>query len=160
MRNVTSLGVAAALATAVVMMGHRASAEELRTLTLEPSVEKPQGPDPLLITTGLVFFGVPYAFSAYSAATSDVSSDKWLYVPVVGPWGDLISRLSCTSANCKGDIGPASLPLVLSGLGQAAGAGILIRALLDPPGHRTAKGVHVVPTTYAGGAGLKAYGAF
>jgi hypothetical protein len=165
MGRASALGLATALAVALVAMGHDARAEELRTLTLEPSPDMPRGPDPLLVTTGVVIFGIPYGFSAFAAAASHVSSDKWLYVPVVGPWGDLIARLTCASSNCKGDVGPAALPLALSGLGQAAGIGILIKALIDPPGKSGARAatdthVHVVPTTYAGGAGLQAYGAF
>ncbi len=160
-----SLGLAAALAVALVASGRDARAEELRTLTLEPSPDLVPGrPDPLLVTTGAVIFGVPYVFSVFGAAASNVSADKWLYAPVVGPWGDLIARLTCTSSStCKGDIGPTALPLMLSGLGQAAGVGILIKALIDPPkGHRVATDthVHVVPTSYVGGAGLQAYGAF
>jgi hypothetical protein len=165
MGRASSLGLAAAFAVALVGVSHEARAEELRTLTLEPSPDMPRGPDPLLLTTGAVIFGVPYGFSAFAAASSNVSSDKWLYVPVVGPWGDLISRLTCTTTGCRGDVGPSSLPLVLSGLGQAAGVGILIKALIDPPGKSAARastdrGVHVVPTTYAGGGGLQAFGAF
>jgi hypothetical protein len=164
MRTGSSWGVAAALAIALMVVGSDARAEELRTLTLEPSPDLPPGPDPLLVTTGVVIFGVPYGFSAFAAATSSLSSDKWLYVPVVGPWGDIIARLSCTTSNCKGDIGPASLPLVFSGLGQAAGVGILIKALIDPPGKASRSAidthVHLAPATYAGGAGLQAFGAF
>ncbi len=157
--------MAAALAVALVAGGNDARAEELRTLTLEPSPDLPPGPDPLLVTTGVVIFGVPYGFSAFAAATSNLPSDKWLYVPIAGPWGDIIARLTCTSSDCKGDLGPAALPLILSGLGQAAGVGILIKALIDPPGKSRARSasdthVHVVPATYAGGAGLQAYGAF
>jgi hypothetical protein len=160
-----SLGLMAAMAVAWVGAGGDAKAEEVRTLTLEPSVETPQGPDPLLVTTGVVIFGVPYGFSAFGAATSSTSSDKWLYVPVIGPWADIIARLSCTSSDCKGDLGSAALPLVFAGLGQAAGVGILIKALIDPPGHSSHSAssrthVHVVPTTYAGGGGVQAFGAF
>jgi len=163
MGRASSLGLVTVLA--VVGAGHDARAEEFRTLTLEPSADLPRGPDPLLVTTGVVIFGVPYGFSAFAAASSHLSSDKWLYVPVAGPWGDIIARLTCTSSNCKGDVGPAALPLALSGLGQAAGVGILIKALIDPPGKSGARAagdthIHVVPTTYAGGAGLQAYGAF
>ena len=117
-----------------VAVSRDAAAEELRTLTLEPSADVPRGPDPLLITTGVVIFGVPYGFSAAAAGASNIPSDKWLYVPVVGPWGDIIARLTCTTTDCQGNLGPAALPLVLSGLGQAAGVGILIKALIDPPG--------------------------
>jgi hypothetical protein len=157
--------VAAALAVALFVLGTDARAEELRTLTLEPSPDLAPGPDPLLVTTGVVIFGVPYGFSAFAAATSNVSSDKWLYVPVAGPWGDLIARLACTTSGCKGNLGPAALPLVFSGLGQAAGVGILIKALIDPPGKSAARAatdthVHFAPATYAGGAGLQAFGAF
>jgi hypothetical protein len=160
----TSLGLAVAIAAALVATGQDARAEELRTLTLEPSAELPQGPDPLLVTTGVVILGLPYGFSAFAAAASNVSSDKWLYVPVAGPWGDIIARLTCSSTDCSGNLASDALPLVLSGLGQAAGVGILIKALIDPPGKstRSAKGthVHVLPTSYAGGAGLQAFGDF
>jgi hypothetical protein len=160
-----SLGLAAAIAVALMMPGREARAEELRTLTLEPSPDLPAGrPDPLLVTTGAVIFGVPYVFGVFGAAASHISADKWLYAPVAGPWGDLIARLTCTSSStCKGDLGPTALPLVLSGLGQAAGVGIIIKALVDPPKGRQAATdthVHIVPTTYVGGAGLQAYGAF
>jgi hypothetical protein len=169
MRRGSSFGWAAAVAVALVgvAVSRDAAAEELRTLTLEPSADVPRGPDPLLITTGVVIFGVPYGFSAAAAGASNIPSDKWLYVPVVGPWGDIIARLSCTTTDCQGNLGPAALPLVLSGLGQAAGVGILIKALIDPPGKsaRSASDgshvhVHVAPTTYAGGGGLQAFGAF
>jgi hypothetical protein len=165
MGEARSLGLAAAIAVALMGVGHEARAAELRTLTLEPSPDMPRGPDPLLVTTGVVIFGVPYGMSAFAAAESHLSSDKWLYVPLVGPWGDLIARWTCASSNCRSDVGPAALPLVLSGVGQAAGIGILIKALIDPPGKSGARAatdthLHVAPTTYAGGAGLQAYGAF
>jgi hypothetical protein len=165
MGRASSLGLAAAMAVALMAVQRDAGAEELRTLTLEPSPDMPSGPDPLLVTTGVVIFGVPYGFSAFAAASSTTSSDKWLYVPVVGPWGDIISRLTCTTTGCKGDLGPAAAPLVISGLGQAAGIGILIKALIDPPGKAARRAatdthVHVAPTSYAGGGGLQAYGAF
>jgi hypothetical protein len=164
MSKLTSFGVAAAIAAAVGGITHEAHADDLRTLSLEPSVEKPQGPSAMLVTSGIVLFGVPYAFSVVSAATSDVSSDKWLYVPVVGPWGDFISRITCEPTGCRGNVGPAALPLVLAGLGQAAGIGVLIKALVDPPGSSIKAAqdthVHVAPTSYAGGGGLQAYGKF
>jgi hypothetical protein len=164
MGRTSSLGLAAAIAVALVASGTEARAEELRTLTLEPSPDLAPGkPDPLLVTTGAVIFAVPYGFGVFGAAASNVSADKWLYAPVVGPWGDLIARLTCTnSSTCKGDLGPTALPLVLAGLGQAAGVGIIIKAFIDPPkGNRVAdKSVHFAPTTYAGGAGMQAYGAF
>jgi|SRR5580698_7248726 hypothetical protein len=159
-----SLGLAVVISAALVSMGHDARGEELRTLTLEPSAELPPGPDPLLVTTGVVILGVPYGFSAFAAAATNVSSDKWLYVPVAGPWGDIIARLTCTSTDCSGNLASDALPLVLSGLGQAAGVGILIKALIDPPGKsaRSARSthVHVAPASYAGGAGLQAFGDF
>ncbi len=164
MGRTSLLGFAAVIAVALVGAGRDARAEELRLLTLEPSPDLPAGkPDPLLVTTGAVIFAVPYVFGVFGAAASNVDADKWLYVPVAGPWGDLIARLTCTnSSTCKGDLGPTALPLALAGLGQAAGVGILIKALIDPPkGNRVAdKSVHFAPATYVGGAGMQAYGAF
>jgi hypothetical protein len=167
----TLLGGAAIVVAAAVSSGaleRDARADDLRTLALEPSAEQPQPPNAMLITTGAVIFAVPYGFSVASAATSHVSSDKWLYVPVAGPWGDIIARLACTSSNCKGDLAVAALPLVLSGLGQAAGVGVIIKALIDPPNgwaqpQKAADNrphIQVTPVSYAGGGGLAAFGKF
>ena len=164
-----SLGAAAALAVAVVgFTGATASAEDLRTLALEPTNEQPQPPNPLLITTGALTFAVPYGFSVYGAAASNLSADKWLYVPIAGPIGDYIQRRTCSSSGCRGDLGTATLGLALSFVGQAAGVGILVKALTDPPnGYAQAAGanrdklhVHLAPASYAGGGGLEAYGDF
>ena len=166
MGRASTLGLGAVLAAVALMgVGDDARAEELRTLTLEPSPDLPRRPDPLLVTTGIVIFGLPYGLSAFAAAASHLSSDKWLYVPVAGPWADIIARRTCASSSCMGDAGPAALPLVLSGVGQAAGIGIMIKALIDPPGKSGARAatdtrVHLAPTTSAAGAGLQAYGAF
>jgi hypothetical protein len=140
-----------------------AHAEEVPTIALKPPPETPSGPNAMLAVTGLVIFGVPYGFSAAAAASSNVSSDKWLYVPVIGPWGDIIARQTCGTTGCKGDMASAATPLVLSGIGQAAGVAILITTFVSPPADRglaKPKRFNVVPTSYAGGGGVTAFGSF
>jgi hypothetical protein len=86
----------------------------------------------------------------------------------VGPVGDYIQRLTCSSTGCRGDLNSAGLGLALSLVGQVAGVGILVKALVDPPNGyaappKTADGkprVHFAPTSYAGGGGLQAFGDF
>jgi hypothetical protein len=164
-----SLGASAALAAALIgFTGGTANAQDIRSLALEPTNEQPQPPNPLLITTGAVTFAVPYGFSVFAAAASNLAADKWLYVPVVGPVGDFIQRYTCQSGGCRGNMNNAGMGLALSFVGQVAGVGILIKALIDPPNGyavppATADNklrVHFAPTSYAGGGGLQAYGDF
>ncbi len=154
------LAAACALATTTTTT---ARAEEVRTIA-PATAESPGHPDALLATTGLVVFGAPYLFSVTAAAGSDVSSDRWLYVPVVGPLGDIISRLSCPSFGCRGDAGSVALPLALDGLAQASGVAILVTTFASPgkppPSAFARAGVHVLPSAYAGGGGVSAFGAF
>ena len=44
------------------------------------------GPNAMLLTSGLLTFGVPYGISVVVAAESSRDGDKNLYVPVLGPW--------------------------------------------------------------------------
>lgn len=154
-------GVAAlALLASVCVMASTAHADEFRPVVPAP---ENRSPDPLLVTTGAAVFGLPYLTSVGAAAESNLSADHWLYIPVVGPFADLIDRAACQTTGCKGDIGSVPLPLILDGLMQGAGVYILARSLLSPGTPvPPAKGadIHIAPTTYAGGGGLKAFGTF
>jgi len=161
MAHRASLVLAAGICAAACSLGPNARADEVRTIA-PTAPESPGRPDPMLGLTGAVMFAVPYGLSVYSAAASDVTSDRWMYLPVAGPFADLIARQTCQTEGCKGDPGPAALPLAIDGLAQAAGVAILITTFASPgvPPTSAYAGVHVVPTGYAGGAGVTAFGAF
>jgi hypothetical protein len=82
------------------------------------------------VLTGALLFGIPYLYSAFAASVgSDVASSSngkneaaALYVPVLGPFIETGVSSSAT----------VNYILVLDGLAQAAGAGLLIYGLVSP----------------------------
>jgi hypothetical protein len=139
-----------------------ARADEVRSVTAS-TAESPGRPDPLLITTGAMLLGIPYGLSVWAGAVSTNPSDHWLYAPVFGPLADLIERRSCSSTGCIGNVAGDTAPLVINGLAQAAGLGVLVTAFASPgkpPPSSSTFAVRVAPTTYRGGAGVTAFGAF
>jgi len=98
-----------------------------------------------LVVSGPIIFGIPYVLSASVGASSRFDPDRWLYVPVVGPFADLGARgsqctrntfvvsagVTNTTENCIDDSG-ARFFLMLDGLMQTAGATMLILGLALP----------------------------
>jgi hypothetical protein len=100
-----------------------------------------------LVVTGPIIFGIPYVLSASVGASSRYDPDRWLYLPVVGPFADLGARGSqCTRTSfptssgtstteiCNDD-SAARFFLMLDGLLQTAGATMLILGLALPSHH-------------------------
>jgi hypothetical protein len=164
------LAVAASIVAAACTIGQAARAEPPPPPTIAPPApEHPGHVDPMLVLTGAVFMGIPYGASVAAGAVSNIPADKFLYIPVAGPAVDLIVRNTCATEGCKGDVGTVALPLALSALAQAGGLAMLITAFTSPgqpPASAFAKAepprphVRVVPSAYAGGAGLTAFGTF
>jgi hypothetical protein len=113
---------------------------------IPPGYHMESRPKKGLVIAGPIVFGVPYIFSASVAASSRYSPDRWLYLPVIGPFADLAARASqqCTSntvqvgpgqtdttESCIDDSG-ARFTLMLDGLMQTAGATMLILGLALP----------------------------
>jgi hypothetical protein len=59
--------------------------------------------NPAFAVLGLVTLAVGYAPSLYVGATSSLTADRVLLVPVLGPWIDLATRPSCTTDNAIKD---------------------------------------------------------
>jgi len=162
------LAVAASIVAAACTLGQAARAEPPPTIA-PAAPEHPGRVDPMLVMTGAVFLGIPYATSVATAATSYVPADKFLYIPVAGPAVDLIVRNTCSAEACKQGIGSVALPLALDTLAQAAGVAMIVTAFAspgEPPVSAYAKAdppkpqLRVVPSAYAGGAGVTAFGTF
>jgi hypothetical protein len=158
--------LAAGIVATACAFAPTARADEVRTIA-PPTPEHPGRVDPMLVMTGAVLFGIPYATSVAIAATSSVPTDQWLYLPVAGPVVDLIVRNTCATEGCKGDVGSVALPLAINALAQAGGVAALVTAFTSPgkppvsayAGNQPPKPrVRVTPTTYAGGAGVAAVG--
>jgi hypothetical protein len=98
-----------------------------------------------LVVSGPIIFGVPYVLSASVAASSQYDPDRWLYLPVVGPFADLGARgsqcsrnsftvspgVTSTTETCVND-SASRFFLMLDGLMQTAGATMLILGLALP----------------------------
>jgi hypothetical protein len=70
------------------------------------------------VVAGITTLAFSYAPAAMVAATSGLTADRTLFVPVVGPWIDLTQRPSCPGGACL-DKAVKEL-LVLDGALQAA----------------------------------------
>jgi len=112
---------------------------------IPPGYHMESRPKKGLVVAGSIVFGVAYVFSASVAASSQFTADRWLYLPVFGPFADLASRGSKCTTNtvpispgvdnttqfCDDDSG-ARFFLMLDGLMQVSGATMLILGLALP----------------------------
>jgi hypothetical protein len=120
-----------------------------------------------LLTAGFATLGVGYLPSVAVAIESRRPGDANLYLPVFGPWFDLLARSPCPIGQAR--CGPQTLPklgLVGDGVLQAAGAVQLGIALFWP--HKKivfhaiggTASVEVTPANVGQGYGLQARGTF
>jgi hypothetical protein len=127
-------------------------------------------PNSTLLKTGIVLIGVPYTASILVAATSEAKADRYLYIPVAGPWMDLSARdgaRDCGAGQpCKSD-GLNKGLLIANGLFQGVGALEVVGAFLLPEkmqpqgeAQKESLRVRVSPSSFAGGYGLVASGRF
>jgi hypothetical protein len=125
-------------------------------------------PNSMLLKSGIVLLGVPYTASILVATTSDHRADRYLYVPVAGPWMDLSARDSTRECQigqpCKNDGVNRGL-LIANGVFQGLGALEVLGAFLFPEnvqsqGGAQKEGLRVSPSSFAGGYGLVASGTF
>ena len=122
-----------------------------------------------LIIGGAVTLGVLYSISFSVAASNDFNHENgWLAVPVIGPFGWLASRKTPTCGvqpytySC-GDESSNRTMVALDGLGQAAGAAMLIAGLAITRKHLLLvdqQEVVVAPYASSTGSGLNVIGRF
>ncbi len=116
--------------------------------------------DRSLFTTGAVVFATSYGGAVVVAATSDHVGDNHLYIPLVGPWLDIVDRGSCPVGlpSCDSETSSKVL-LVADAVFQAAGVVSMIDAAFVRVHHESAaearrayRKVRVSPTSYGWGA--------
>ena len=126
-----------------------------------------------LIIGGAVTLGTLYAISLSVAAGGNFdSSNGWLAVPVVGPFGWLAARKApaCTNStyyndnSCESDESGKRTAVVLDGMGQVAGAALLIAGLAITRKHMVLvnpqEAIVVAPYASSTGSGLRLIGRF
>ena len=119
-------------------------------------------PNGALIGSGLTMFGASYIPSMIVAASSDHPGDTALYVPIAGPWMDLVRRdAGCPYVHCANDASNKAL-LVADGVFQGLGALQILGGFLFPTTRTVTQiaGVQVVPGIGSSQVGLTAVGRF
>lgn len=97
------------------------------------AVVRERTPDVRVLTGGALLFGIPYTASVVVASRSGVDEDRFLYVPVAGPWIDLVARPECPPIRVECSNSTAtSAALVGDGILQAAGTALVIRSFVSP----------------------------
>lgn len=83
----------------------------------------------LLLTGGAIFLG-SYAASAIASAIVGTDGDRWLALPVAGPWIALGERqTSCGFGDCGFHEDVNLIGITASGVAQAAGLGLMLASL-------------------------------
>jgi hypothetical protein len=87
-----------------------------------------------LLTVGATSLGLAYGASVLAAATSQHTPDRWLYVPLLGPYLDLGDREACgfsAARPCYREAGNKLL-LATDGIIQTVGTAAIIFAAVKP----------------------------
>jgi hypothetical protein len=157
-------GLCAMLVTGV--FSTRARAQQTSTETTQEETL----PSRAILGSGIVTFGLSYGTGVVVAATSSRPEDHHLYIPLAGPWVDLVNRGDCgalTGRSCDTETTYKVL-LAADGVFQALGALAIVDAFLTPERHtvtRTAtmpdkQRVRVAPGGVGTGYGMLAVGSF
>jgi hypothetical protein len=122
-----------------------------------------------LIGAGLFVLAASYMPAIAVAESSDSRVDEHLYVPVAGPWLDLVRRPTCNAIDCSTEFGNRAL-IATDGLLQGLGAFMTLVGLLtldeDAGTQPIAKNrdkptVHVSPAQLGSSSyGVSAFGSF
>ena len=125
-----------------------------------------------LIIGGAVTLGVLYAISLSVASSNDFNTaNGWLAVPVIGPFGWLAARKTPSNIcgtgsytySCNNDDSGNRTAVALDGMGQVAGAAMLIAGLAITRKHLILidqSEVMVAPYASSTGSGLRIFGQF
>lgn len=167
MKRLQRAGAAAAAAVVLAWTSTTAAQGEISPLATGPApdVEVSETPSTGLIVGGALVFGAAYTTSLVGGLQSDLAADRWLAIPVAGPWISLAQRRQCglgeMQEGCDG-VPLDQLGLIAAGGFQVFGAALVLigaGTTEQRPKQRTAS-VHVVPTAGRGNYGLTALGQF
>jgi hypothetical protein len=158
MRSMRS-AVVAWLALAAVAMPASARAED--DTPDSRIVIEDRGPNRLLLATGIATLGFNYAVSAWVGVTSPRESERFLTVPLFGPWLALARREGCGgegAVTCENETTYVGL-LIADGALQALGAAQIGFAFVKRE-KRELERPAIVPLRLDHGAGVAAVGTF
>lgn len=120
-------------------------------------------PNRPLLTAGAAVLAASYIPPVLVAATSDREADKYLFIPVAGPWINLAERGGCGPNPCEVEAAYKGL-IITAGLAHLVGTGLVVSSFLVPEERtpRAAKTKPVIVPAQVGrsGAGLAVVGTF
>ncbi len=118
-------------------------------------------PNRALLITGATMFASSYATTGVVGLVSPLDADEHLFIPVVGPWMNLVDR-PCGLGACGGKDDIANALILGGGITQAAGLGLAILSLVVPERRESpvTAGVRITPLSFGRGGGLGAVGRF
>ncbi len=164
---VASSTVSSAQQEAAPSLAAKAAVVTPAAVAVPETTETYAGPNRALVGTGLVTFGLSYVPALIVASQSNQQADHHLYVPVVGPWLDLVNRPACGPESVACDTETTNKVLIgVDGVFQGIGALTLIAGFLSPEHESevvtTGKpSIHLSPARMgAGGYGVTAFGDF
>jgi hypothetical protein len=120
-----------------------------------------RGPNRMILASGIATFGFSYGVSGYVGATSPHESERFLLVPVFGPWMALVEREACgpsPAVSCETESTYQAL-LVASGGLQLLGLAEVAYAFVKRE-RREVERPLVTALAFRGGAGLGATAKF
>jgi hypothetical protein len=103
-----------------------------------PGYHLEESPQKGLVISGAVVLGTTWLLSAAIGATSTNSSDRWLFLPVAGPFADLVARGTRDSCTGSGDVISCShdsvvlFYLAVDGIVQTTGGVLLLMGFVSP----------------------------
>ncbi len=160
-------GAAAAVVLAWASLASAQGQGEIRPLASYPAPDQgavESTPSAGLIVGGGLVFGAAYATALVGSLQSEVREDRWLAVPVAGPWVALAQRQQCgLGARQEGcDRVPLDqLGLIAAGSFQVFGAAlILIGAATTEMKPKQTASLQVMPAAGPSSYGLSAFGHF
>jgi hypothetical protein len=161
-----------AFVVAVTALPAVASAQEAppppATVTTQETTSQATGPSMAMVESGVVMFGLAYVPAVVVGATSGLTADKSLFVPVAGPWIDLTQRPGCApGTSCNSEI-TAKVLIITDGVIQAIGALTIVGGLLTTAHETTTvqraastrPTFHLSPAQLGTGYGMVALGSF
>ncbi len=164
-RSIKTVLAAVPVALALACSATPAAAQETREQPIQPTTR----PNRFLLIGGSAIVAASYIPAVAVAASSEREGDKWLYVPVLGPWADLVDREGC-AGDCETEALNKTL-LIGAGVAHIVGVGAIVSSFFIPEENTRVKlredtakpKVHITPVSMGrggSGAGLSVVGTF
>jgi hypothetical protein len=169
MKLSTRCGIAVVVAATILprVAGAQDAPVPAATNTARETMSPTKGPTLWMIAGGLTNFVFAYTPVVVVGATSGLAADRKLFVPVAGPWIDLMQRHACSPASTCSTESSAKALLVVDGIFQTLGALTVVGGFLitheTPAARSTASArptVRVSPAQIGSGYGMVALASF